>query len=137
MQLGAFFAGMAIENSMLGATHACANPLTAHYGTTHGAAIALLLPSVVRWNGVVAGERYAELLRLSTVQDDSNAAERLASRLEQLAIAGGLHSSLREAGINSNDLSMLAGEAAEQWTGRFNPRPFDVRGALEVYQCAF
>lgn len=137
MQLGAFLAGMAIENSMLGATHACANPLTAHYGTTHGAAIALLLPSVVRWNGVVAGERYAELLRLSTVQDDSNAAERLASRLEQLAIAGGLHSSLREAGINSNDLSMLAGEAAEQWTGRFNPRPFDVRGALEVYQCAF
>jgi alcohol dehydrogenase YqhD (iron-dependent ADH family) len=36
MQLGAFFAGMAIENSMLGATHACANPLTTHYGTTHG-----------------------------------------------------------------------------------------------------
>ena len=34
-------------------------------------------------------------------------------------------------------LSALAGEAAEQWTGRFNPRPFDIRGALEVYQCAF
>ena len=62
MQLGAFFAGMAIENSMLGATHACANPITARYGTTHGAAIALLLPTVVRWNSVVAGEKYAELL---------------------------------------------------------------------------
>jgi alcohol dehydrogenase len=35
---GAYFAGVAIEGSMLGATHACANPLTAHYGTTHGAA---------------------------------------------------------------------------------------------------
>ena len=137
MQLGAFLAGMAIENSMLGATHACANPITAHYGTTHGAAIALLLPSVVRWNGVVAGERYGELLSISTVGDNSNAAERLASRLEQLAVAGGLHCSLRDAGINSGDLSMLADEAAEQWTGRFNPRPFDVRGALEVYQCAF
>jgi alcohol dehydrogenase len=137
MQLGAFFAGMAIENSMLGATHACANPITAHYGTTHGAAIALLLASVVRWNGVVAGERYAELLRLSTVNDVSNPAERLASRLEQLAMTGGLFSSLREAGVRSDDLSMLAGEAAEQWTGRFNPRPFDMHGALEVYQCAF
>jgi alcohol dehydrogenase len=137
MQLGAFFAGMAIENSMLGATHACANPITARYGTTHGAAIALLLPSVVRWNGVVSSERYAELLRLSTVREDSNAAERLATRLEQLATAGGLHCSLREAGINSSDLSALADEAAEQWTGRFNPRPFDVHGALEVYQCAF
>jgi len=137
MQLGAFFAGTAIENSMLGATHACANPITAHYGTTHGAAIALLLASVVRWNGVVAGDRYAELLRLSSVKDDSNPAERLASRLEQLAMAGGLLSNLREAGVRSADLSMLAGEAAEQWTGRFNPRPFDMRGALEVYQCAF
>lgn len=137
MQLGAFFAGMAIENSMLGATHACANPITAHYGTTHGAAIALLLSAVVRWNGVVAGERYGELLQLSSWKEDTNPADRLASRLEELARAGGLQSSLREAGVRSDDLSMLAGEAAEQWTGRFNPRPFDMRGALEVYQCAF
>src|SRR5262245_62418694 len=62
MRLGAFLAGLAIENSMLGATHACANPITARYGTTHGAAIALLLPTVVRWNTVVAGDKYAELL---------------------------------------------------------------------------
>jgi alcohol dehydrogenase class IV len=149
MQLGAFFAGMAIENSMLGATHACANPITARYGTTHGAAIALLLPTVVRWNSVVAGERYAELLWSAaawrsfdqsadrSAQSKANAGERLAARLEQLAAAGGLRSSLREAGVLSHDLSQLAGEAAEQWTGRFNPRPFDSRGALEVYQCAF
>jgi alcohol dehydrogenase class IV len=137
MQLGAFFAGTAIENSMLGATHACANPLTAHYGTTHGAAIASLLASVVRWNGVVAGEQYAELLRLSGTNEDSDAAEKLACRLEELATAGGLCCSLREAGVPSSDLSMLAREAAEQWTGRFNPRPFDFHGAFEVYQCAF
>ena len=61
MQLGSYFAGMAIENSMLGATHACANPLTTHYSTVHGAALAMLLPSVVRWNATVVGERYAEL----------------------------------------------------------------------------
>ena len=138
MQLGAHYAGMAIENSMLGATHACANPITAHYGTTHGAAIALLLPSVVRWNGVVAGDRYAELLQLSTVNDSStDPADRLATRLEQLATAGGLRNTLRSAGVPSGDLSMLAGEAAEQWTGQFNPRPFDINGALEVYQCAY
>jgi alcohol dehydrogenase len=137
MQLGAFFAGVAIENSMLGATHACANPLTAHYGTTHGVAIALLLPTVVRWNSVAAGERYSEMLKLSTVKEHTNAAERLAKRLEELASAGGLSQTLREAGIRSDDLSMLANEAAEQWTGRFNPRPFDINGALEVYQCAF
>ena len=64
-------------------------------------------------------------------------AEQLAQRLEAMAVAGGLRQTLSEAGINANDLSMLAGEAAEQWTGRFNPRPFDIKGALEVYQCAF
>src|SRR5439155_21251680 len=49
MLLGAHQAGIAIEQSMLGATHACANPVTAHYGTTHGVAIAVMLPHVVRW----------------------------------------------------------------------------------------
>jgi alcohol dehydrogenase len=140
MQLGAYFAGVAIENSMLGATHACANPLTAHYGTAHGASIAMLLPTVVRWNGPAAAGRYAELLRLSTANAETvgtEPTERLARRLEELATAGGLHGRLGEAGVPRSDLSMLAEEAAEQWTGRFNPRPFDLMGALEVYQCAF
>ena len=53
MQLGAYFAGVAIENSMLGATHACANPLTARYGTAHGAAIAMMLAfgGALEWTG--------------------------------------------------------------------------------------
>jgi alcohol dehydrogenase class IV len=62
MLWGAHEAGVAIEQSMLGATHACANPLTARYGTTHGVAIAVMLPHVVRWNAEVVGDRYAELL---------------------------------------------------------------------------
>jgi alcohol dehydrogenase len=140
MQLGAYFAGMAIENSMLGATHACANPLTAHYGTAHGASIAMLLPSVVRWNGPVAGERYDELLKLSktgVTSSSTDAAESLARRLEELATAGGLQRTLGGAGVPHAELPTLAEEAAEQWTGRFNPRPFDSKGALEVYQWAF
>ncbi len=62
MLLGAYYAGAAIEQSMLGATHACANPLTARYGTPHGVAIAVMLPRVVRWNAAVVGERYRELM---------------------------------------------------------------------------
>lgn len=140
MQLGAYFAGVAIENSMLGATHACANPLTAHYGTVHGAALAILLPSVVRWNGPVAARRYSELLSLSNISGTSvedDPAETLAQRLEQLAAAGGLRGSLSSAGVPVADLPMLASEAAKQWTGTFNPRPFDQAGALEVYEKAF
>jgi alcohol dehydrogenase len=141
MQLGAYLAGIAIENSMLGATHACANPLTSRYGTTHGAAIAMLLPSVVRWNAEVAGARYAELLRsaihLSGFAAITEPGEVLARRLEQLAEAGKLDTRLGEMGVAKNDLPALAEDAAGQWTGRFNPRPFDKEGALEVYRCAY
>ena len=136
--VGAYWAGAAISASMLGATHACANPLTAHYGTTHGVAIALLLPHVVRWNGAVAGARYAELLAATgRVVAEADAAEALASRLEALAVAGGLPRGLRSAGVPEADLPVLAEEAAQQWTGRYNPRPFDARGARELYRAAF
>jgi len=140
MQLGAYYAGVAIENSMLGATHACANPLTAHYGTAHGAAIAMLLPSVVRWNESVAADQYAMFLNWSSVgarHNDLSATEALARRLEELAEAGGLRTNLRTAGVKETDLTTLASEAAEQWTGTFNPRPFNKEGAIEVYQCVY
>lgn len=153
MQLGAYYAGMAIELSMLGATHACANPLTARYGTTHGAAIAVMLPHVVRWNAGTVGSRYDELLRMAgrnssvvptfrSASDEWSGTERhsgedLASRLAQLAAAGGLPAALRTIGASSDDLPSLAEEASRQWTGRFNPRPFDTAGAREVYECAF
>ncbi|MCS5574087.1 MAG: iron-containing alcohol dehydrogenase, partial [Pseudomonadales bacterium] len=50
MQQGACLAGLAIEHSMLGATHALANPLTSHYNMVHGQAIATMLPHVIRFN---------------------------------------------------------------------------------------
>ncbi|HLE21230.1 MAG TPA: iron-containing alcohol dehydrogenase [Vicinamibacteria bacterium] len=138
MQLGAHYAGIAVESSMLGATHACANPLTTHYGTTHGIAIAVLLPHVVRWNAATAGPRYRELLSLSSqATQEGDPGESLAGRLEQLANTGGLPSRLRSLGVPERELTTLAEEAADQWTGRFNPRPFDASGALEVYQWAY
>ena len=100
----------------------------------------MLLPSVVRWNESVADDRYAMLLNWSSAarkHNDISATEALARRLEELAEAGGLRNNLRTSGINKSDLDVLASEAAEQWTGTFNPRPFNKDGAIEVYQCAY
>jgi alcohol dehydrogenase len=100
----------------------------------------MLLPSVVRWNESVAADRYAMFLNWSSIRvnnSDLTATEALARRLEELAAAGGLRSSLRETGVQESELSELASEAAEQWTGTFNPRPFDKEGAIEVYQCVY
>jgi alcohol dehydrogenase len=125
MLVGAHLAGVAIELSMLGAVHACANPLTARYGTTHGVAVAMLLPHVVRWNTAVVGDRYGLL------------APNLASRLSELASYGQFPAGLAAAGVPRDDLDMLAQDAAAQWTGTFNPRPFDARGAREIYEMAW
>jgi alcohol dehydrogenase len=137
MLLGAHEAGIAIEQSMLGATHACANPLTAHYGTPHGVAIAVLLPHVVRWNAEHVGDRYAMLLDLFNFKAAGAAGERLAARLDVLARAGGLPATLRELGVDRDTLPALAADAATQWTGTFNPRPFDAAGALALYERAY
>ena len=137
MQLGAHMAGMAIEQSMLGAAHACANPLTARYNMAHGLALAILLPHVVRWNAGVALDLYATLMGPHRRRArDEDAAEALAWRLRDLAEAGNLARTLSESGVEAGALPELAAAAAQQWTGTFNPRPFDAAGALEIYQAA-
>jgi alcohol dehydrogenase len=127
MLLGANRAGAAIELSMLGAAHGCANPLTAKYGTTHGVAIAVMLPHVVRWNAEVVGDLYGELWPSGD----------LPVRLEYLARAGGLPRTLGEIGASRDDLDALAADAATQWTGQHNSRAFDERAARALYERAF
>ncbi|HEX6975342.1 MAG TPA: iron-containing alcohol dehydrogenase [Vicinamibacterales bacterium] len=137
MTLGSHLAGMAIEQSMLGAAHACANPLTARHNMAHGLALAILLPHVVRWNARVARDRYQALLGSPRRRArDEDPAETLARRLEDLAGAGGLALTLTESGVEPGDLPTLAEQAAQQWTGTFNPRPFDAAGAMEIYKAA-
>src|SRR5947209_19593825 len=86
MQLGAHLGGMAIEASMLGCAHACANPLTAHYGTTHGIAVGVMLPHVIRHNASAAGELYGELARDAGLAAGPDA---LAHRVTDLLQAAG------------------------------------------------
>jgi alcohol dehydrogenase len=134
MLVGAHFAGIAIEQSMLGAAHACANPLTARFAMPHGLALAALLPHVVRWNGEIASDGYAALM--DARPSDGAGAVHLAKRLESLIATAGLNGTLGSHGVREGDLPELAALAAEQWTGTFNPRRFDAAGAMEIYRAA-
>jgi alcohol dehydrogenase len=123
---------------MLGAAHACANPLTARFDVAHGLALAILLPHVVRWNARAAVDGYAALLNSPRRRvRDADAAETLASRLEDFTRAGELPPKLSDIEIPEAALPDLAALAAQQWTGTFNPRPFDAAGALEIYKTAY
>jgi alcohol dehydrogenase len=137
MQIGAHFAGVAIETSMLGVCHSCANPLTAHYGLTHGMAIGIMLPHVIRFNGPAVRGRYAQLVSLTGANNGEPADELLARRMTELVRLAGMPSSLRECGIQDGILPLLAEEASQQWTARFNPRPVTEVETLQLYQAAW
>lgn len=127
MLLGAHLAGAAIEHSMLGAAHACANPLTARFGITHGVAVGLLLPHVIRFNANNGDDPYAAI---------AGNAGALAGRIEAMLDAAGLPRTLTQLGVPRESLPNLAREAAEQWTARFNPRPLTAADAMMLYAAA-
>lgn len=139
MLLGAHLAGMAIENAMLGAAHACANPLTAHCGLTHGAAVGLMLPHVIRFNSQAVEQAYAELLTVTNLepQNDSGSGERLCERIIALQTAAGLPQRLRNCQVDEASLPLLAQAATQEWTGTFNPRPLAMADFLQLYETAF
>lgn len=131
MLLGAHLAGHAIENAMLGAAHACANPLTAKYGITHGVAVGLMLPHVIVYNQEAARREHEELQR---VTGHSN---KLSECITTLVQNAGLPTRLQQCGIEREVLADLAQAAAQEWTGTFNPRPLLPEDFLKLYEAAF
>ena len=142
MQLGAALAGMAIENSMLGAAHAAANPLTAHFDIVHGQAVGLMLPHVMRYNAQEPAtlRRYAELATAAALvrrRDDPQVALRaLVARIEYLLNIADIPHSLAACKVPPSRIPQLAKEAAAQWTTQFNPLPVSASGFEQLYAAA-
>jgi len=125
MLLGAHLAGMAIECSMLGAAHACANPLTASYQITHGVAVSLMLPYVVELNRQQVDDLYQHL------------SSDLVQEIRRFQTLANLPIQLREVGVPESDLNDLAVEASKQWTGTFNPVPVNRQILNQLYESAY
>jgi alcohol dehydrogenase len=128
MLLGAHLGGCAIENSMLGAAHATANPLTSEFNITHGLAVGLMLPHVIRFNSSNGSNPYSDLH-----SDVSVLAKRITDLLDLASIA----KTLAEHGIVREILPRLADLASKQWTAQFNPRPVGEKELLAIYETAF
>jgi alcohol dehydrogenase len=127
MLLGAHLAGAAIENSMLGAAHALANPLTGLCDVVHGSAVGMMLPHVIRFNSANGGKPYGDLA------DDP---ETLARRVEAMLHSALLPRTLREVNVAESKLPELAQMASTQWTATFNPRPVSPDDLLAIYRMA-
>lgn len=127
MLLGAALGGTAIENSMLGASHATANPLTATFGVVHGEAVGVMLPHVIRYN--------RELPEIAAIYQELLAGD-LAERVTELLKLAEMPTHLRHYGVTEEHIPALAAAAAKQWTGKFNPRPVTEDDLAELYRSA-
>jgi len=127
----------------VGAAHAAANPLTAHYGVVHGEAVGILLPHVVRFNAKDAPVKraYAELAsapEIACVSDGLDAAvEALIARLESLLNTSQIARSLADRSVKHSKIKVMAAEAAKQWTASFNPRSVAAKDFEDLYAAAF
>ncbi len=143
LQLGACYAGIAIEHSMLGGAHAAANPITAHFPVSHGQAVGLLMPHVVDYNA-----KSPKGIR-PHLHDWMSSLDIFGSRLhgplvektfhllwDELLRFLSLKTKLSELGIEESDLPGLSEEAAAQWTAQHNPVPLDRDAFLEIYRAA-
>lgn len=140
MQLGACHAGLAIELSMLGAAHSAANPLTARFGITHGRAVGMMLPHVVRFNAEEPDARaaYEKMATFVLSSDESTepTVDGLVACLESLLRTADFPESLVECGVTDDVVPELAIEAADQWTAKFNPRSVSVSDFDALYRSA-
>ncbi len=127
MLLGAAYAGIAIESSMLGAAHSCANPLTAMFHVVHGEAVGVMLPHVIRFNS-----RLPEIAAIYESLFDGDLADRVSELLWEAKMPGkiGAH------GVKESDVPKLAQSASTQWTASFNPRPVTEEDFAGLYRAA-
>ena len=93
--------------------HSCANPLTAHYGLTHGLAIGIMLPHVIRFNNHAVPSLYAELIEEVGLHNGppNTAADTLAARITHLMELGNVPTNLSALGVSRGILPVLAEEA--------------------------
>lgn len=129
MQLGAAFAGTAIENSMLGVAHSCANPLTAHFGIVHGQAVGTMLPHVIDFNAQDSEAREA----YESLHPEGGLSDRVREHLK----ASRMDKSLSQLKVNEGMLDTLASEASQQWTAQFNPVEVNVESLRGLYRAAW
>jgi len=143
MLLASAYGGLAIAQSMLGAAHSAANPLTAHHRVIHGQAVGLMLPQVVLFNSgdPDAAALYADLAAVVGLSRQSDEPEQavgaLLNRLSHILNEAGLPESLEEMNVPPSEIAQLADEAARQWTANFNPRKVAALEFRGIYTAAF
>ena len=143
MGLAQYIAGMGFSNVGLGIVHSMAHQLGAVYDTPHGIANAMLLPTVMRFNGQnpETAQRFREILIKIGRPDaehlnDQDVINTFVWMLSELAKKVGITQTIKDYGAKEEDFDMLADKAMEDPCKPGNPREVTKQDFIDLYRAA-
>ena len=143
MGLAQYIAGMGFSNVGLGIVHSMAHQLGAVYDTPHGIANAMLLPTVMRFNGEdpATAQRFREILMNIGRPDaehlnDQDVINTFVWMISELSKAVGITTTIKDYGAKEEDFEMLAEKAMNDPCKPGNPREVTKEDFIELYRRA-
>ena len=143
MGMAQYIAGMGFSNVGLGIVHSMAHQLGAVYDTPHGIANAMLLPTVMRFNGEdsLTAQRFREILCEIGRPDAANLNDQdvintFVWMISELSRAVGITQTIKDYGVKEEDIEMLADKAMEDPCKPGNPREVSKEDFIELFRRA-
>lgn len=138
MALASYLAGMGFSNVGLGIVHSMAHPLGAFYGTPHGVANAIILPTVMEYNAEYTGEKFREIAKAFGI----NHTKRMAPEEYRKAAIDAVRQLAHDVNIPENlkgimdikDLDFIAESALNDVCTGGNPRDTNLEEIKELYK---
>ncbi len=143
MGMAQYIAGMGFSNVGLGIVHSMAHQLGAVYDTPHGIANAMLLPTVMRFNGEdpATAQRFREILMNIGRPDaehlnDQDVINTFVWMISELSKTVGIDTKITDYGAKEDDFEMLAEKAMNDPCKPGNPREVTKEDFIELYKRA-
>ena len=143
MGMAQYIAGMGFSNVGLGIVHSMAHQLGAVYDTPHGIANAMLLPTVMRFNGAnpETAQRFREILCEIGRPDAANLNDQdvintFVWMISELSKAVGITQTIKDYGAKEEDFEMLADKAMEDPCKPGNPGEVTKEDFINLYRSA-
>ena len=141
MGLAQYIAGMGFSNVGLGIVHSMAHQLGAVYDTPHGIANAMLLPTVMRFNGedTATAQRFREILCEIGRPDakdlnDQDVINTFVWMISELSKAVGITTTIKDYGAKEEDFDMLAEKAMNDPCKPGNPREVTKEDFIRLFR---
>ncbi|MBE5755188.1 MAG: lactaldehyde reductase [Clostridiales bacterium] len=138
MSYAQYIAGMGFSNVGLGIVHSMAHQLGAVYDTPHGIANAMLLPVVMKFNGDVCADRFAEILEALGVETKGmtkkQKIDKFVSMIEELSASVKVTQTIKDYGCKMEDIDMLADKAMEDPCKPGNPKDVTKEDFIKLYK---